>query len=233
MKFTVKEYFTLQILTPDLLNLFEAGNTSTQTSTALSLDTYGTVPTDWKTTSTAQALVSAYIPAFNNLKEDINDKMYDTEFTNKVEQSKEFKNVTSLLLPILINTNAEIANINHSIYIADKASKSIDGASLIKLNKPNTLADYKVWADAGLYNPREDMMKLYGFNPAPTYTNYYINNGVEANQFAKVYFNRLFGESFVNSISYIGRPEVFLNRPYFLEKKDCIGLLSTYSLKLS
>ena len=94
-----------------------------------------------------------------------------------------------------------------------------------------TLAEEKKAAQSGQYDPRMDMVKHYGYNPKDPIKNSFIKNGNEAYEYARVVFNRLLGKAFTISIDMIGRPEFLLNRPYYCERKDSIGLLTKYTLR--
>ena len=94
-----------------------------------------------------------------------------------------------------------------------------------------TLADCQDRAEAGLYDQRLDMIKHYGYNAGPPITNPYIKTGQEAQEYARIVFNRLKGKAIALQVDLIGRPEFCLNRPYYCERKDAIGLLSSYTLK--
>ncbi len=94
-----------------------------------------------------------------------------------------------------------------------------------------TRGDLKVLERSGLYNPNTDFVSKYGYNPGPTIINTAIDNGQEAVRFAKTLFNRMTSQATIFSIDLVGRPEFWLNRPYYLEDKYSIGLLTTFSIK--
>ncbi len=96
-----------------------------------------------------------------------------------------------------------------------------------------TLADEQDLADQQLYDPRKDLVKLYGYNPAEPIKNSYIENGEEAYDYAKTVFNRFLGKAFEIHMDVIGRPELLLNKTCYCEKKDAIGLITNYSIKWS
>lgn len=96
-----------------------------------------------------------------------------------------------------------------------------------------TQEDEKKAAQRGVYVPSEDMVKLYGYNPSDLISNPYIENKSEANDYARTVFNRLKGKAFMLKVDTIGRPEYCLNRPYYCERKDSIGLLTEYSITYS
>lgn len=96
-----------------------------------------------------------------------------------------------------------------------------------------TLGDLKKLEQAGLYNPSTDMVRYYGYNPGPSITNLMIYNDSEALRYARTWFNKLFGRAHQIHMEIIGRPEMLLNRPYYCERKDSIGLLQNYSLNFA
>ena len=96
--------------------------------------------------------------------------------------------------------------------------------------RATTLADLAAMRKTGAYDPRTDLIRLYGFKRGEDISNQYVMNGEEATAYAKAVFNRLLGESQSMNVTFIGRPEMWLNRPYFLERKDCIGLSKQYSI---
>ncbi len=96
-----------------------------------------------------------------------------------------------------------------------------------------TPADLKLLEKEGIYDPRTDMTRRYGYNQGPSITNLMIDNGDEARRYAMTIFNRLFGQAYAINMDIIGRPEFVLNRPYYCEGKDSIGLLEYYTLNFS
>ena len=96
-----------------------------------------------------------------------------------------------------------------------------------------TLADEKDLAKQRLYDPRTDLVKLYGYNPAEPVKNSYIKNGEEAYDYARTVFNRYLSKAFEIHMDVIGRPELFLNRTGYCERKDAIGLITNFSVKWS
>lgn len=96
-----------------------------------------------------------------------------------------------------------------------------------------TLGDLKELEQLGLYNPSNDMVRYYGYNPGPTITNLMIFNDSEAQRYARTWFNKLFGRAHQIHMEIIGRPEMLLNRPYYCERKDAIGLLQNYSINFA
>jgi hypothetical protein len=93
-----------------------------------------------------------------------------------------------------------------------------------------TLADLVEMRKKGVYDPRTDLVRTYGFKRGEAVVNQYIKNGQEAETYAKAVFNRILGEAHSINVTFVGRPEMWLNRPYFLERKDCIGLSRQYSI---
>ncbi|MFA5152898.1 MAG: hypothetical protein WC554_10085 [Clostridia bacterium] len=93
-----------------------------------------------------------------------------------------------------------------------------------------TLADLRKLRQQGYYNPRENLISLYGYKRMEPIRNEYIKNGSEANTYARHIFNRILGDSRSINATIIGRPEFQLNRPYYFERKDCIGLLKQYNI---
>jgi len=93
-----------------------------------------------------------------------------------------------------------------------------------------TLADLVEMRKKGVYDPRTDLIRTYGFKRGEAIVNQYVKNGLEAETYAKAVFNRILGEAHSINVTFIGRPEMWLNRPYFLERKDCIGLAKQYSI---
>lgn len=92
------------------------------------------------------------------------------------------------------------------------------------------IAEERLAAQKGMYDPRFDMVKHYGFNPKDPIKNTFIKSGIEAYEYARTVFNRLKGKAFQLNLDVIGRPEFCLNRPYYCERKDSIGLLTKYTL---
>jgi len=100
-----------------------------------------------------------------------------------------------------------------------------------KFPKMLNLSDLKELEKAGIYNPRTDMIKKFGYNPGPTIKNLMIKSAQgEADRYAVTKFNQLFGKAHAIHMEIIGRPELILNRPYYCEKKDAIGMLEKFSL---
>lgn len=81
-----------------------------------------------------------------------------------------------------------------------------------------------------LYNPRMDYVSKYGINEGPTIYYPFVKQGPEAVEFAKVIFNRYLAQATEYNVTLIGRPEIWRNRPYFIEDKQCIGWLKNYTI---
>ena len=118
-----------------------------------------------------------------------------------------------------------------------KARRLFQGASAKTTQIPNmaksirTMGDLKRLAVAGLYNPQLDVVRRYGYNTNATeIVQPYIRNGAEARFYARVIFLKLFSGAFTFHLGTIGRPEFLLNRTYYCQRKDAIGLLTKYSL---
>ena len=118
-----------------------------------------------------------------------------------------------------------------------KAKKLFQGASAQTTQIPNiaksirTMGDLKRLAAVGLYNPQLDVVRRYGYNTNATeIVQPYIKNGIEARFYAKIIFLKLFSGAFKFHLGTIGRPEFLLNRTYYCQRKDAIGLLTKYSL---
>jgi len=112
-------------------------------------------------------------------------------------------------------------------YIIDYNAKGGGDEGILIRN----IAEEKTAAKNGIYDPRTDMVKQYGFNPKEPIKNPYIQSGIEAYEYARTVFNRLKGKAFQIQMEVIGRPEFLLNRPYYCERKDAIGLLTKYSVR--
>jgi hypothetical protein len=89
---------------------------------------------------------------------------------------------------------------------------------------------FKLLERQGYYNPKTDFVSKYGYNPGPTIYSPYMNSGAEATTFAKIVFNRLTSRAYEINVDIIGRPELWLNRPYYIENKQSIGLLFGYTI---
>lgn len=96
-----------------------------------------------------------------------------------------------------------------------------------------TKGDIKKYEELQIYNPAKDYLSKYGWNPGPRVRNIYINNGAEAEVYAKVLFDKINSNAFNLNCDIIGRPELMLNRPYYNEYKSTIGLCNEYSLTYS
>lgn len=114
--------------------------------------------------------------------------------------------------------------------VADMAGNPNDRAAYFATHPVVSIQDIKELERLGLYNPRLDMVLRYGVNPLPEMTRPYVRNGSEVVRFAKIIFNRFYGKAHKISMDIVGRPELFLNRTYYCEKKDSVGWLSNYSI---
>lgn len=102
--------------------------------------------------------------------------------------------------------------------------------SLGKVDGYLTRADLKAYEMAQLYDPSKDFVTRYGWNPGPEVTTTFMRNGAEAEAYCKVLFDKINSNAFEIKCDVIGRPELFLNRPYYVEKNQTIGLLSSYGI---
>lgn len=140
-------------------------------------------------------------------------------------ESKEAVSLINLYGPIACEADVKLNTIMQKLYAIEVEYKKYNEAPGVL-----TLADEKLAEKQGRYDPSMDMVKHYGYNPKSPIKNTYIKNGPEAYQYARTVFNRLKGEAFELNVSLIGRPEFMLNRPYYCERKDAIGLLKNYSI---
>jgi len=150
------------------------------------------------------------------------------------ESSYNSKDETFALVREIIRIGTPISLIKD----ATKAAADKVIVALVDYNKKGgstllirNIAEEKVAAQLGIYDPRYDMVKHYGYNPKGELKNSFIKNGIEAYNYARTVFNRLKGKAFQISMEVIGRPEFMLNRPYYCERKDSIGLLTKYSVR--
>jgi len=152
--------------------------------------------------------------------------MEEGEYDPKDKSYAVVRDMIRLGTPTTIDTE----NVRPLFDIALKAIKeyNIRGGSTILIRN---IAEEKRAAQLGIYDPRYDMVKLYGYNPKSPIQNSFIVNGIEAYEYARTVFNRLQGKAFQIRTDVVGRPEFVLNRPYYCERKDSIGLLTKYSLR--
>jgi hypothetical protein len=115
--------------------------------------------------------------------------------------------------------------------------ESIKALHIKKLNQvqssnriPKTLGDLKQFAIQGKYNPKRDLMRLYGYNPAPPKTFLYVTQKGAGRHYAMMYLNKFLGQAFTIQADIVGRPELSLNRPMYMATKDAIGLLNSYTI---
>jgi len=154
------------------------------------------------------------------------DMITDGSYNPKDESFALVRDMIRLGTPSVINTVMVKPVADATI----KALKeyNIRGGSQILIRN---IAEEKRAAQLGIYDPRYDMVKHYGYNPKEPLKNTFIKNGSEAYDYARTVFNRLLGKAFQISMDIIGRPEFMLNRPYYCERKDSIGLLTKYSIR--
>jgi len=149
---------------------------------------------------------------------------------NSAESDDTIKQLIKLGLgteAIITATEPDVAAVAaNTVKLINDQKKAGATISLVK-----TLAEEKKAAQSGQYDPRMDMVKHYGYNPKDPIKNSFIQNGNEAYDYARTVFNRLLGKAFTISVDLIGRPEFLLNRPYYCERKDSIGLLTKYTLR--
>ncbi len=96
---------------------------------------------------------------------------------------------------------------------------------------PRTLGDLKQLAIAGKYNAKRDLMRIYGYNPAPPKTFLYVKQKGAAQHYAMMYFNKFIGQANYIQSDIPGRPELQLNRPTYFATRDSIGLLTSHNIK--
>ena len=132
----------------------------------------------------------------------------------------------NLYEPILLVKNPDIIKKFEEIVTVEESKNTL-------IPKVLTLGTLKKLEKSGLYNPRLDVGRKYGYNKGPEITNMMINNGAEAARYAVTMFNKLYSQAHRISMDIIGRPELLLNKPYYCERKDAIGLLENYSLNFS
>lgn len=97
--------------------------------------------------------------------------------------------------------------------------------------KVRTRKDLNNLFKMGFYDPQLDMVRRYGYNTnQEQVNNFYVRNGREATHYASIIFNKLFSGAFTFNMDIVGRPELQLNRTYYCQRKDAIGLLTKYTL---
>ena len=126
--------------------------------------------------------------------------------------------------PYLITTN----DIAGKMYLEVVALK--DKAILPNQLRAVTIQDLKNYQRRGFYDPRTDLVRQYGYKTIEPIKNKMIRSGVESTEYAYAVFNRLLGQANKVETVIIGRPELMLNRPYYFERKDCIGLNTGYTI---
>lgn len=176
----------------------------------------------------------------NTLREILNINSEDSlAYFNMVEQLSTFTldtvssgasstllEMIQLYFPIALNSDVRIASSFRALLakigrLGNTTNQQIASAV--------TLSDLKKLAEEGHYDPRLDLVRWFGFNPFAPIKNHYIENGREAIDYAKSVFNRLIGRANKIKSDIIGRPEMFLNRTMYFERKDEIGLLTEYT----
>lgn len=151
----------------------------------------------------------------------------DMTNTSVSVQEERLTDIAYILEPVLLENDPDIQELFEILMEFHKIQ--VDK----RIDKPVTIADLKLYEKMGFYNPRLDYARKYGYSKGPELTNMYISNGLELQTYAKTRFQGLIANAFSFSIQVIGRPEFFLNRPYYVERKDAIGLLKAYTLEYS
>jgi len=155
------------------------------------------------------------------------------EYFDNIKASSEqvVSDIIFLYTPIAVKDNADVLNKFKKIYEL-YGDLFIASEQITENFKVTSLDKLKYLEMLGLYNPRKDIVKRYGYNPLPApIKNIYLNNGQEAIEYSKSVFNRLYGRAFNIHAVQIGRPEYFLNRPVYCEQKDSIGLLNDFTVE--
>ena len=158
---------------------------------------------------------------------------------NASDTSKEYGSASSICLQELSilsecsileqsgNSYKEISDINIELFTIQKKLKSDVSIGYV------TRGDLKKYEYLQLYDPSRDYFTKYGWNPGPTVINKYINNGAEAEMYCKVLFDKINSKVYEINCDLIGRPELFLNRPYYIEQQQAIGLLNNYTISFA
>lgn len=166
-----------------------------------------------------------------------NNENQINKITDKVNHTNTKKsklnNVASIVRADLIKIYEPIALKLDTIKDQLKEIFEIESEKDKKLPKMLNFAELKKLEKQGVYNPRLDASRQFGYNKGPTIVNVMINNGAEAARYAVTMFNKLYGKAHRISMDIIGRPELLLNKPYYCELKDAVGLLEDYTLKFS
>lgn len=155
-----------------------------------------------------------------------------TYFENiKASSEQVVSDIIFIYTPTAIKDNADVLNKFKKVY--DLYGDLFIASGHISENSNITSLDKLKYLEMlGLYNPRKDIVKRYGYNPLKQpIKNIYLNNGKEAIDYSKSVFNRLYGRAYNIHAVQIGRPEYFLNRPIYCEQKDAIGLLNEYTIE--
>jgi hypothetical protein len=159
-----------------------------------------------------------YIKAVKNVS--------NVDVTSSDGNTQVFADLIKLGIPQLVIVNSSIATLL-ILNVLEADTRQYNESSIIEVK---SLYDEKRLAKSGLYHPGQNMVKHYGYVPKHDITNRYIKTGQEAYDYARTVFNRLKGKAFKIDMSVLGRPEFCLNRPYYCERKDAIGLLASHSI---
>ena len=115
-------------------------------------------------------------------------------------------------------------------WIADGLPQYLDQLTYNEIkNKFRKYIDIESLIDEGLYVPSWDWVKLYGYKESPTITKRFLKDKVAANLYVKILFLQFLSDIYTISINMIYRPECILNRPYYIESQEMIGLMSEYT----
>jgi len=224
--FTRGQYRILNGLCPETLNLLE--RTQSQKK--------GTLTTASKTVELKKTdqLKSWFVANSDSSISTSNQKANSTNITNSfVDAGTKQKVATELLDMYEVHILAVGTTLKEKFEEFTTLGIQKANTKLFKTGTMLTLGRLRDLEKSGYYNPRTDMVRRYGYNAGPVIRNNMIDNGAEAQRYAVTSFNRLFGRSHVIHMDIIGRPELMLNRPYYCERKDSIGLLEKFSLSYS
>lgn len=134
--------------------------------------------------------------------------------------------LANLAEPIALNNDAGIKKDYTGMVLLEETKQQ-------EIPKMLNVASLKELAASGVYTPRLDIARKYGYTQTSKITNKMINSGGEAMRYSITMFNKLYGKAHMISMDIVGRPELQLNRPYYCERKDAIGLLENYTLKFN
>jgi len=112
-------------------------------------------------------------------------------------------------------------------YVADGFSKVIDPEILERIQN---FEDVKKLVDSKLYTPENDLVKFYGYNEINRNTRL-INTAKAAYDYARILFQRFYGDAFKLSITCVYKPEMlpFLGKPIFLRIPKILGIINSIS----